>query len=194
MYFRNIKWQLDNKRAVRVEDTRNWLKFNHPDNTAVKSFDIWAPSFTGTTLSEMRTSTWPTPTCYSGGWFHSQVTKTRILIKLVSLFAPTSFKSGHSFGKMWLWISTFILVTCWTCGGSASSAVAVLVWLSQVAGRWVDPGNAGHLLTGVDQSLVGWIKKTNTHTHTENRKNEIESSKLKQMFTSSIKKSLCGGI
>lgn len=28
-------------------NTRNWLKFNHPDNTAVQSFGIWSVSFSG---------------------------------------------------------------------------------------------------------------------------------------------------
>lgn len=128
MYFSN--W--NDSEAITEEsrsraNTSRWLKFNHPDNTAVQSVDIWALSFTGSLFSEARNSTWLTQTCYLGGWLHSEVTKTQIITRLVSVLAPTCFRSGHSFGKMWLWISTFILETWdWLCGGPLARDV---LWL-----------------------------------------------------------------
>lgn len=83
--------------------------------------------------------------------------KTQIIL---SVTVPTCFRSGHSFGKIWLWISTFILMII--IHGKRKSLLAEVSWeklwahslptlsLKPMTDRWMSAAAAG---TFIAQSL-----------------------------------------
>lgn len=137
-------------------NTRNWWKFNHPDNAAVHSFDIGAVSFTGA-FSEVRNSTWLTQTCYLGGWVaplrgHKDSNLNWAAVSLCSyLLQVWPFLWQNVIVNIHFHSGDVFLLTMWRSACQRCPAVTVCH-----SGRVKWPtadwflGNAGHLLTRVD--------------------------------------------
>lgn len=80
-----------------------------------------------------------------GGLRGSPQVHSNVASRENAVFLPTFFKSGHSFGKIWLCISTFILLDMWRSVGRTgnvitreevrANSVPTLSWKA-MTGRW----------------------------------------------------------
>lgn len=118
------------------------------------------------------------------------------------LWLPTCFKSGHSFGKIWLWMSTFILVgSCdyprgsvggllraIPCGDSAVDSLSALSgwqvndsWLRLLIYDLVWETESAHIVFCSGQLLISLLPKT-LFTDTHMKCSNLTTKGLTQVF------------